>query len=99
MDAVWSGYARCSTDGQDLTAQRGALARLGVDPERIYTDHGPSGCTPTSSARPGSAVSRVPSVGGLVEIASRVPQDLIVFPACLEKGCMGFRDRLRFMDD
>ena len=34
------GYARCSTDKQDLTAQRKALVNLGVDPERIYTDHG-----------------------------------------------------------
>ena len=38
MESVRSGYARCSTDGRNLTAQRWALARLGVDPERIYTD-------------------------------------------------------------
>ena len=34
------GYARCSTDKQDLAAQRAALERLGVAPERIYIDHG-----------------------------------------------------------
>jgi DNA invertase Pin-like site-specific DNA recombinase len=44
------GYARCSTDTQDLTAQRDALAALGVQPERIYVDHGLTG---TTRARPG----------------------------------------------
>ena len=34
------GYARCSTDKQDLTAQRQALRALGVAEDRIYTDHG-----------------------------------------------------------
>jgi DNA invertase Pin-like site-specific DNA recombinase len=37
------GYARCSTDKQDLAAQKEALHKLGVSPERIYTDHGMSG--------------------------------------------------------
>jgi DNA invertase Pin-like site-specific DNA recombinase len=37
------GYARCSTDDQDLTVQRNALVDLGVEPERIYTDHGLTG--------------------------------------------------------
>jgi DNA invertase Pin-like site-specific DNA recombinase len=32
------GYCRCSTDDQDLTAQRDALRRLGVAPKRIYAD-------------------------------------------------------------
>jgi DNA invertase Pin-like site-specific DNA recombinase len=44
------GYARVSTDAQDLTAQRDALAALGVAPERIYVDHGLTGAT---RARPG----------------------------------------------
>ena len=44
------GYARCSTHGQDLDAQKAALAALGVDEARIYTDHGLTG---TSRARPG----------------------------------------------
>jgi len=34
------GYARCSTDQQDLTAQPDALTALGVKPNRIYVDHG-----------------------------------------------------------
>lgn len=37
------GYARVSTSDQDLTAQRDGLARLGVEPARIYTDHGLTG--------------------------------------------------------
>jgi len=44
------GYARVSTDDQDLTAQRDALTALGVAPERIYVDHGLTG---TNRARPG----------------------------------------------
>ena len=44
------GYARCSTDQQDLTAQREALLKLGVAPDRIYTDRGFTG---TNRARPG----------------------------------------------
>lgn len=43
MDGMLIGYARCSTQGQDLRAQRTALTRLGVAPERIYTDQGFTG--------------------------------------------------------
>ena len=44
------GYARCSTDKQDLAAQRDALTKLGVSADRIYTDHGFTG---TNRLRPG----------------------------------------------
>ncbi|MCY7365389.1 MAG: recombinase family protein [Frankiaceae bacterium] len=44
------GYARVSTDAQDLTAQRQALAALDVQPDRIYVDHGITG---THRQRPG----------------------------------------------
>ncbi|WP_170419750.1 recombinase family protein [Ruegeria atlantica] len=50
MTATKIGYARCSTDGQDLTAQKQALEKLGVTTDRIYTDQGLTG---TSRARPG----------------------------------------------
>lgn len=43
MAALLIGYARCSTDAQDLTAQRDRLTRLGVMAERIYVDHGLTG--------------------------------------------------------
>jgi len=44
------GYARCSTDRQDLTAQRQALLALGVAEDRIYMDQGFTG---TNRLRPG----------------------------------------------
>ena len=50
MSALLVGYARCSTDQQDLTAQRDGLLRLGVQTERIYVDHGLTG---TNRERPG----------------------------------------------
>ena len=50
MTTITIGYARCSTDKQDLAAQKAALEKLGVNPERIYTDHGLTG---TNRDRPG----------------------------------------------
>ena len=50
MSALPVGYARCSTDQQDLTAQRDALSGLGVEVDRIYVDHGLTG---TNRERPG----------------------------------------------
>ncbi len=50
MPKTLIGYARCSTDKQDLSAQREALAELGVAADRIYVDHGLTG---TNRARPG----------------------------------------------
>lgn len=44
------GYARVSTEAQDLTAQRDGLQTLGVRVDRIYVDHGLTG---TSRDRPG----------------------------------------------
>ncbi|MDQ3675665.1 MAG: recombinase family protein [Actinomycetota bacterium] len=50
MSALLVGYARVSTHDQDLTAQRDALASLGVSAERTYVDHGLTG---TNRERPG----------------------------------------------
>jgi DNA invertase Pin-like site-specific DNA recombinase len=44
------GYARCSTERQDLTAQREILRGLGVAEDRIYLDHGLTG---RNRSRPG----------------------------------------------
>src|SRR5664280_394826 len=50
MTALLVGYARVSTDQQDLTSQRDGLAALGVAHDRIYVDHGLTG---TNRERPG----------------------------------------------
>src|SRR3954453_16262101 len=50
MTALLIGYARVSTEAQDLTAQREGLLSLGVDPGRLYVDHGLTG---TNRERPG----------------------------------------------
>jgi DNA invertase Pin-like site-specific DNA recombinase len=50
MATFLTGYARCSTDEQDLTAQRLALLGLGVPADRIYMDKGLTG---TNRQRPG----------------------------------------------
>ena len=50
MTMTLIGYARCSTDKQDLAAQKDALEKLGVASDRIYTDHGLTG---TNRSRPG----------------------------------------------
>ena len=44
------GYARVSTSGQDVAAQRDGLLALGVADRDIYVDHGMTG---TNRARPG----------------------------------------------
>jgi len=49
MSAQLIGYARCSTDEQDLTAQRDRLREPGVAEDRVYLDHGLTG---TTRARP-----------------------------------------------
>ena len=50
MSNTLIGYARCSTDRQDLTVQENALLELGVGEDRIYTDRGLTG---TNRLRPG----------------------------------------------
>src|SRR4249919_261905 len=50
MNELLVGYARVSTEQQDLTAQRNGVHALGVGDDRIYVDHGLTG---TNRDRPG----------------------------------------------
>src|ERR1700748_929732 len=50
MTETLIGYARCSTDTQDLTAQREQRRDPGVADNRVYLDHGLTG---TNRSRPG----------------------------------------------
>ena len=84
------GYARCSTDKQDLAAQREALLRLGVAPDRIYTDHGFTG---TNRARPGldQALAAVRNgdtlvVSKLDRLARSVPDARAIGDSLTERG-------------
>ncbi len=55
MSGLLIGYARVSTDAQDLTAQRDGLRGLGVELDRVYVDHGLTG---TRRDRPGLREAR-----------------------------------------
>ncbi len=50
LAGILIGYARCSTEKQDLTAQRQILRQLGVSEDRVYLDHGLTG---RNRSRPG----------------------------------------------
>jgi DNA invertase Pin-like site-specific DNA recombinase len=63
------GYARVSTDEQDLTAQRDALTAMGVAQERIYVDHGLTG---TNRARPGLREAMAACRAGDVLVVSKL---------------------------
>ncbi|MCK7615952.1 recombinase family protein [Roseibium sediminicola] len=90
MNTTLIGYARCSTDSQDLTAQKQALENLGVAPDRIYTDHGLTG---TNRARPGldQAIAAVREgdtlvVSKLDRLARSVPDVRAIAFQLQEKG-------------
>ena len=46
MSETLIGYARCSTDQQDLTAERRAVGELGVAPKRMHMNKGLIGSNP-----------------------------------------------------
>jgi len=90
MTTITIGYARCSTDKQDLAAQKAALEKLGVLPERIYTDHGLTG---TNRDRPGldQALAAVRSGDTLVvpkldRLARSVPDARAIADALIARG-------------
>jgi DNA invertase Pin-like site-specific DNA recombinase len=55
MNELLVGYARVSTEQQDLTVQRRDLRALGVGDDCIYVDHGLTG---TNRDRPGLRLAR-----------------------------------------
>jgi Resolvase, N terminal domain len=59
MNELLVGYARVSTEQQDLTAQRNGLHALGVGDDPIYVDHGLTGTTRPTRATAGAG--RLPS--------------------------------------
>ena len=90
MTTTLIGYARCSTDKQDLAAQRSALEQLGVATDRIYTDHG---LTATSRSRPGldQALAAVRTGDTLVvpkldRLARSVPDARFIADALVARG-------------
>jgi DNA invertase Pin-like site-specific DNA recombinase len=90
MTKTLIGYARCSTDKQDLAAQRAALVKLGVAPNRIYVDHGLTG---TNRSRPGldQALAAVRPGDTLVvpkldRLARSVPDARHIADALVDRG-------------
>ncbi len=90
MTTTLIGYARCSTDKQDLAAQKTALETLGVAADRIYTDHGLTG---TNRSRPGldQALAAVRTGDTLVvpkldRLARSVPDARFIADALVVRG-------------
>ena len=90
MTKTLIGYARCSTDKQDLAAQQAMLEELGVAPDRIYTDRGLTG---TTRDRPGldQALAAVRAGDTLVvpkldRLARSVPDARHIADALVDRG-------------
>lgn len=90
MTAHKVGYARVSTQDQDLTVQTEGLIALGVDPALIYTDHGLTG---TNRQRPGleKALAAVRAgdtfvVTKLDRLARSIPDARDIANELVEKG-------------
>lgn len=84
------GYARCSTDKQDLSAQQSALLELGVSLDRIYVDRGLTGA---HRSRPGldQALAAVRAGDTLVvpkldRLARSVPDARSIADSLLARG-------------
>jgi len=85
MDGLLIGYARVSTNEQDLTAQQNAWEHLGARPSLIYIDHGLTG---TNRARPGLRVALA---------ACRTGDTLVV--AKLDRLARSLRDAKDIIDE
>ena len=77
------GYARCSTVLQDLTAQRQALAALGVPDDRIYLDKGLTGLDQALAAVRSSDTLVVPK---LDRLARSVPDARHIGDSLVARG-------------
>lgn len=62
------GYARCSTDRQDLALQHHGLRQLGVEEDRIYTDQ----ATGRNLARPGLTLAMAAARAGDVLVVTKM---------------------------
>ena len=69
MSALLIGYARVSTDQQDLTAQRDGLAALGVGEDCVYVDHGLTGA---NRDRPGLRQALAACRGGYTLVVTKL---------------------------
>lgn len=90
MTKTLIGYARCSTDKQDLAAQQAMLEELGGAPDRIYMDRGLTG---TTRDRPGldQALAAVRAGDTLVvpkldRLARSVPDARHIADALVNRG-------------
>jgi len=90
MTQTLIGYARCSTDKQDLAAQKETLLKLGVASDRIYMDRGFTG---TNRDRPGldQALAAVRKGDTLVvpkldRLARSVPDARTIGDSLTERG-------------
>lgn len=79
MSALLVGYAGVSTHDQDLTAQRDALAALGVSAERTYVDHGLTG---TNRERPGLRKALAACRGGDTLVVTKLDRLARSLPGC-----------------
>jgi DNA invertase Pin-like site-specific DNA recombinase len=96
MSEVLIGYARCSTDEQDLTAQRDRLRELGVPGDRVYLDHGLTGTKRNrpgldqalAAVRPGDTlvVPKLDRLARSVPDARAIGDDLAARGICLSLG-------------
>jgi DNA invertase Pin-like site-specific DNA recombinase len=69
MNELVVGYARVSTEHQDLAAQRNSPAALGVGDNRIYVDHGLTG---TNRDRPGLRLALAACHAGDVLVVTKL---------------------------
>jgi DNA invertase Pin-like site-specific DNA recombinase len=73
MNGLLVGYARVSTEQQDLTAQRNGLHALGVGDDRIYVDHGLTG---TNRDRPGLRLALAACRAGDTLVVTKLARSL-----------------------